>query len=194
MEKVHFKDKEFDTEHEGICSALFDKYGWKWERPERSFGGWRPDFLLRGDTDVLVECKGGLEWDAVRDFVKELQRYEDAVREHPQYEVLLIPKSPRNLKNRNGYDVSALGYLYDGEMWSVAELGRWSGRVGFCHSGNSWKDRMSGHNEKLSSGDGQRPNAELDWRSATQIYKGKRVSYFKEFTDSGIQEWDTSGC
>ena len=193
MKKVHYKDKEFDTEHEAICSALFDKYGWRWERPKHAFSGWLPDFLLRGDTDVLVECKGGLEWDDVKDSVKELQRYEDAVNE-TKYEVLLIPKSPKKLKKRNGYDVSALGYLYDGEMWSLAELGRWSGRVGFCHSGNSWKDRISGNDVKLSSGDGQRPDAELDWHSATQVYKGKRMSYFKESTDSEIEEWDTSGC
>ena len=192
MPKVHYKDREFDSEHEAICSALFDKYGWKWERPERSFGGWRPDFLLRGDTDVLVECKGNLEWDGLKDFVRELQRYEDAVKQ-TQYEVLLIPKSPKMLKNSNQYDVAALGYLYDGELWSVAELGKWSGRVGFCHSANSWKDRISGHNVNLSSGDGPRPNAEMDWHSATQIYKGKRVSYFKEFYDSEPKEWTTSG-
>ena len=191
MAKVHYNDREFDSEHEAICSALFDKYGWKWERPERSFGGWRPDFLLRGDTDVLVECKGNLEWDALQSFAKELQRYEDSVK-GTKYEVLLIPKSPRNLKNHKGYDVSALGYLYDGGVWSVAELGKWSGRVGFCHSANSWKDRISGENVNLSSGDGQRPNAELDWRSATQIYRGKRVSFFREFYDSEIEVWDSS--
>ncbi len=192
MEKVRFKDKEFDTAHEAICSALFDKYEWKWERPERSFSGWRPDFLLRGDTEVLVECKGSLEWDGVKDFVKELQRYEDAVR-GTEYEVLLIPKSPQKLKNRNGYDVSALGYLYDGAIWSFAEVGTWSGHVGFCHSGNSWKDRITGNNVNLSSGDGKRPDVELDWRYATQLFKGRRISYFKESSDSEIEVWDSSG-
>ena len=190
MPKVRYKDTDFDSEHEAICSALFDKYGWKWERPTQSIGGWRPDFLLRGDTKVYVECKGGIEWSAIEDHVKELQRYEDAVN-GTEYEVLLIPKSPWNRTKPNGHPVSALRYLYDGDMWSVAELGRWSEHVGFCHSANSWKDRISGNNANLSSGDGQRPDAERDWHSATQIFRGKRVSYFKEFYESERQEWDT---
>lgn len=188
MKKVPYKDGKFDSEHEAICSILFRRYGWEWEyHPKVPFGRWRPDFLLRGDTKVLVECKATLEWNAVRD--QDLQKYEDAVKAHPEYEALLIPKSPRNLKRRNVYDVSALGYLYDGEVWSYAELGRWSGRVGFCHSGNSWKDRMSGERMERSWGEGPRPNAELDWRSAVQIFKGKKVSFFKESVDSEIQEW-----
>ena len=139
---------------------------------------------------MLVECKGGLEWDDVRNF-QGLQKYEDAV-SGTNYEVLLIPKSPRNLKDRKGYDVSAVGYLYDKEVWSYAVLGRWSGRVGFCHSANNWRDRMSGQNVNLTSGDGKRPDVELDWRSATHIYRGKRMSFFKASTDSQIEEWDTS--
>ncbi len=190
MQRVRYKGNDFETEHEAICSALFDKYGWRWERPKHPLDGWLPDFRLRGDTDVLVECKGGLEWDDVRNF-QDLQRYEDAVH-GTDYEVLLIPKAPRNFKNRKGYDVSALGFLYDREVWSYAELGRWSGSVGFCHSANAWRDRLSGHNVNLSSGDGQRPDVELDWRSVTQAYRGKRMSYFKESTDSEIEDWDTS--
>ena len=190
MAKVLFNNKEHDTEHEAICSALFDRYGWKWETPQQAVGGWRPDFRLIGATEVLVECKGGLEWDDVRDF-QELQRYEDAV-SRTTYEVLLIPKAPRNLKNQKGYDISVLGYLYDRDVWPYAELGRWSGKVGFCHSAGAWTDRMSGLNVSLSSGDGYRPDIELDWRAATQVYRGKRMSYFKEPKDSQIEIWDTS--
>ena len=51
---------------------------------------------------------------------------------------------------------------------------------------------MSGHNVNLSSGDGQRPDIELDWRSVTQAYRGKRMSHFKESTDSEIEDWDPS--
>ena len=189
LERILFNNREFDTEHEAICSALFDKYGWRWESPKQSVGGWLPDFRLRGDTDVLVECKGGLEWDDVRNF-HELQRYEDAVI-GTDYDVLLIPKSPKNLRNRKGYDLRALGYLYDRELWSYAELGRWSGNIGFCHSANAWRDRISGANVGKSSGDGQPSDVELDWRAATQVYRGKRVSYFKESKDSKVEVWDT---
>ena len=190
MEKIFFKDNKFDSKHEAICSALFDKYGWTWERPKRAIGGWLPDFLLKGDTNVFVECKGVLEWDDVRNF-QDLQKYEEAVSKTDN-EVLLIPKSPKKLQNRNRYEFSALGYLFDGDLWSYAELGRWSGKVGFCHSANSWKDRMSGQSVSSSSGDGQRPDIEIDWRSATGEYEGKRVSFFKASTDSEVEVWDTS--
>ncbi len=190
MEKVRFNKHEFDTEHEAICSALFDKYGWRWERAKQAYGGWRPDFTLKGKTVVLVECKSGLEWDDVNRF-KELQRYEDAVR-GTNCEVLLIPGCPKKVTGVKGYEITALGYLYDGEVWSYAELGTWSGQVGFCHRGNSWKDRMSGKDADRSWGDGKRPNIELDWHSAIQAFRGKRVSYFKESVDSEIEHWDTS--
>ena len=169
---------------------MFNKYGWRWEKPRHPLGGWLPDFLLKGDTSVYVECKAFLQWDKVQDF-SDLIKYEDAVRDS-SFEVLLIPESPKNIKNDRGYTSSILGVLYDGTMWSYAELGRWSGRVGFCHSGNSWKDRMSGENVQRSMGDGQRPDAELDWRSAKQVVKGKRLVFFKAFSDSEVKEWDLS--
>ena len=93
------------------------------------------------------------------------------------------------MKKQNGFPVNALGYLYDGELWSYAELGRWSKRVGFCHTANHWKDRMSGEDVSKSSGDGQPPDINLDWRYATQIVRGKRVSFFKESRDSEVKEW-----
>ena len=190
MQRVIYNNVEFETEHEAVCSALFTNYRWKWERPRSALSGRLPDFRLNGNTVVYVECKGGLGWDDVRTF-KELQRYEDAV-SGTNYEVLLIPKSPVKLKNRKGYVFSTLGYLYDKEVWSYAELGRWSGSVGFCHSANAWRDRMSGQSTNLSSGDGHRVDVELDWRHATDVFKGKRVSYFKASTDSQVEEWDTS--
>ena len=188
MEKVLFNNREFDTEHEAICSALFDKYGWRWERPKQPVRGWLPDFRLRGDTEVLVECKGGLEWDDVRSF-HELQRYEDAVI-GTECDVLLIPKSPKKLSD-NGFAVHALGYLYDREVWSLAELGRWSGDVGFCHRANAWRDRISGHNTGTTTGDGQPPDVVLDWRFANEIFRGKRVSFFKESKNSKVEVWHT---
>ena len=48
MTTVTFLNNEFHTEHEAICSALFNKYGWRWEKPKHPMGGWLPDFLLRG--------------------------------------------------------------------------------------------------------------------------------------------------
>lgn len=190
MKKAFFNGKEFDSEHEAICSALFDKYRWRWDRPKRALSGWLPDFRLMGDTHVYVECKGGLEWDDVRTF-QELQKYEDAVN-GTDCDVLLIPISPKNLRKPNGYELRALGYLYDREVWSYAELGRWSGEVGFCHSANSWRDRMSGNSVGTSTGDGQPPDIELDWHFATQVYKGRRVSYFRGSKDSDTEYWDTS--
>ena len=188
--KVRFKSNEFDTEHEAVCSALFSRYGWRWERPRHPMGGWLPDFLIRGAINVWVECKGGLKWDDAREFT-EFQRYEDAV-SGTEDEVLLIPEAPRTVKKRNGFEVKALGFLYDREKWSYAELGRWSGRVGFCHTADSWKDRISGEDVGRSSGDGSPPDIEVDWRSATLNVRGKRVAFFQESSDSEVEEWGPS--
>ena len=187
MPKVRFQDYDFDTFHEATCAALFNRYGWRWEQPKRPIQGWLPDFLLKGDTLVYVECKSILKWEDVPSF-PELWRYEDAVRDSSA-EALLIPDIPRRRQNDRGYWDNVLGFLYDGNMWSYAELGRWSGRVGFSHSANSWKDRMSGVDVQKSMGDGKKPDIEVDWRSAEHVVRGKRVSFFKESVTAEIEEW-----
>ena len=44
MPKILFAGNEFDSRHEAICAALFNKYGWGWEKPSYPLGGWLPDF------------------------------------------------------------------------------------------------------------------------------------------------------
>ena len=188
--KIRFQNNEFDTFHEATCAALFNKYGWRWEQQMHPLGGWLPDFVLQGHTTVYVEYKGSLKWDDVRRF-SELVKYEDAIY-GSRAEALLIPKVPRRVKNPRGYETSVLGFLYDGDKWSYAELGRWSGKVGFCHSAHNWRDRMSGEDAKKSSGDGQSPNIDVDWRSAESIVKGKKVSFFQGFNNSDVEMWESS--
>ena len=190
MEKVEYQDIAFDSFHEATCAALFNKYGWKWERPTSAIAGWRPDFVLRGSVSVYVECKGGLKWERVRGS-DVLTRLEDAARKSSA-EVLLIPSTPRREENTRGYPTSVLGFLFDGNIWSYAELGRWSGNVGFCHSANSWRDRISGEDVKMSSGDGQQPDIDLDWQSAESMVTGKRVSFFKGFSNARVETWEPS--
>ena len=134
-------------------------YGWRWEKPRHPLGGWVPDFVLKGATSIYVECKAGLKWDEVR--IRDLTKYEDAVSGSSD-EVLLIPDAPRIIEIDKGYRDSVLGILFDGTLWGYAELGRWSGRVGFCHKANSWQDRISGQNVQNSIGDGQKPNVDVD--------------------------------
>ena len=190
MGKVRFQNNEFDSFHETVCAALFNRYGWRWDKPNHPLGGWLPDFVLKGDTTVYVECKGGLKWDDVPRF-SELAKYEDAIG-GSSAEVLLIPEAPRRIQNPRGYDTSVLGFLYDGALWSYAEVGRWSGRVGFCHNANSWRDRISGGDVSRSMGDGSPPDISVDWRIAESIAKGKRVSFFKGFMNSDVETWEPS--
>ena len=191
MEKVKFQGYEFDSTHEATCAALFNKYGWKWEQLSNSLPGWLPDFRLRGNVDVYVECKGGLKWEDVKNF--KLSQYEDAV-SRLSAEVLLIPSAPQRVKNPRGYETSMLGFLFDGHMWSYAELGRWSGNVGFCHSGSSWKDRISGEDVRASSsGDGRPPDIERDWLVAESwVKRNKGISFFKGFISADVEAWETS--
>ena len=191
MASAEFQGQQFASSHEATCAALFNKYGWNWKPQPRTIRGWLPDFLLKGDVSVFVECKGSLKWDDVPLFITELQRFEDAV-SGSLAEVLLIPDSPRREENSRGYTTNILGFLFDGNYWSYAELGRWSGKVGFCHSGNSWKDRISGKDVKRSSGDGQPPDIETDWRFAKNMAEGKRMSFFKAFSGSDVVGWEPS--
>ncbi len=187
MPKVQFDDTEFDSVHEANCAALFKRYGWKYEKPRKGLAGWFPDIVLKGDTTVQVECKGNVEWDDVKTL--DLTKYTEAVRDS-HYEVLLIPKEPRREKNSRGFVNSFLGYLYDGDVWSYAALSTWSGRVGFCHNANSWKDRMSGQNIQGSLGDGQSPDINRDWSAAKYALDGKAVSFFKRDVDSDTEVWE----
>jgi hypothetical protein len=189
MPKVTFQNNKFDTEHEAACAALFNRYGWRWERPRHPFGGWVPDFVLKGNTSVYVECKAGLKWDHVQSH--DLTKYEDAVSGSSD-EVLLIPYAPKVMEIAKGYRDSVLGLLFDGNMWGYAELGVWSERVGFCHKANSWRDRMSGENVPNSVGDGSKPNVDLDWRAAQLDVQGKRKSFFKASVNAEIEEWEPS--
>ena len=188
MGKVRYQNNEFDSLHEATCAALFTRYEWRWEQPKHPLGGWRPDLELKGHTTVYVECKGGLRWEDVHSF-PELARYEDAVAGSSS-EALLIPDYPRKVQNPRGYDTNILGFLFDGEKWSYAELGRWSGKVGFCHSANTWRDRMSGEDCDKSSGDGRPPDIGMDWLSAQNIARGKRVSFFQGFISSDVETWN----
>ena len=187
MPKIEFAGNEFDSRHEATCAALFNKYRWRWDKPRYPLGGWLPDFELKGDTTVYVECKSGLKWEEIAHFT-ELQKYEDAV-DGTNSEVLLIAGTPRRVQNPRGFDTSILGFLYDREKWSYAELGRWSGSVGFCHSANSWIDRMSGEDADKSWGDGKAPDIDVDWCSADNIARGKRVSFFQGFINSDMEMW-----
>ena len=161
MASVEYQGHKFASSHEATCAALFDLYGWKWESQPPAIRGWKPDFRLEGEkVSVLVECKGSLKWDDVPHSVMELKRLHDAVKGSSD-EVLLIPDSPRREENPRRYPANLLGFLLYGNIWSNAELGRWSGRVGFCHSGNSWKDRISGEYIDGQLGDGQPPDVEV---------------------------------
>ena len=188
MGKVRYQNNEFDSLHEATCAALFNRYGWRWEQPRHPLGGWLPDFELKGHTTVYVECKGGLKWKDISSF-PELVRYEDAVA-GTSSEALLIPDSPRKVPRSSQFEASILGFLFDGEKWSYAELGRWSGKVGFCHSAGRWEDRMSGESSNTSFGDGNPPDINVDWLSAESIARGKRVSFFQGFVTSDVETWD----
>ena len=194
-EKVTFENNEYDSFHEATCAALFNLYGWKWERPKHPIGQpengrWLPDFLIKGTVDVYVECKGGLKWEDISSF-RELTKYQAAV-SGSEAQVLLIPSAPKRVQNPNNFPTSVVGILFDGELWSHAELGRWSGKIGFCHSANSWKDRITGEDVNTSFGHGPVPDIEMHWRFAESKVSRRRVSFFKGFSNSELQIWETS--
>ena len=51
---------------------------------------------------------------------------------------------------------------------------------------------MSGENVQGAMGNGQKPEIEVDWRTALQTIRGKRVSHFKPSAVAEIEEWEPS--
>lgn len=52
---------QFRSRLEARWAAFFDLCGWQWEYEPFDLNGWIPDFMLRGDRDILVEVKP-IDW------------------------------------------------------------------------------------------------------------------------------------
>jgi hypothetical protein len=54
---THYNDVRFRSRLEAKWAVFFDLCGWRWQYEPFDMPGWIPDFILRGENNVLVEVK-----------------------------------------------------------------------------------------------------------------------------------------
>jgi hypothetical protein len=156
-----YAGRRFRSRVEARWAAFFDLLEWKWEYEPFDLKGWIPDFSLKGfNEDVIVEVKSvsRLE-DPIA--VEAIAKAEKAMKEDSRRsDLLLLGHQWPDVKN--WIDEVAFGWLgqymgdvgFEGWSWAEAALGRWEGRdrdtkcnhsgYGFCHSEQSFHDRITG--------------------------------------------------
>lgn len=161
---------QYRSRLEARWAAFFDLLGWKYQYEPFELPGWIPDFLLLGAWPTLVEVKPVLEFP--EDIALEI---EDACL--PDHELLIvgctIPIGERPSLNNFWIDRGPFGWLGE-EMeegsvcWGDACFGRWragGGRFGFCHSEQSFTDRISGGYDGGCHGD-----IHFEWKEVLDLW------------------------
>ena len=186
MTRTIYNGKEYDSFHEARVKALFDRLHIVAEKEDVAYRGWKPDLVIRGDTTVLVECKG--DWSRTSIRSHSLFRYEDAVAGSAN-EVLLVVEAPWTDRNARGYADSYLGFLYYRGVWSPAKVGIWHDGMGFSHARN-WRDRISGEKLESSTGVDHYLDIMQDWGIAEQMVRQrKRMSMFQADWGKDVEYW-----
>jgi hypothetical protein len=155
-----YRGVQFRSRLEAKWAAMFDLLGWTWQYEPCDFPGWIPDFALTGKAGnmVLVEVKPvvafprdvadeidracpGMPWDAEYD-------PDDPAASTPDREVLIVGCAiPIHPSSDSWTTEDAFGWLRQDGGWAEAAFGRWEdghGSIGFCHTQQSFNDRISG--------------------------------------------------
>lgn len=93
---------------EAKWATFFHGCGWEFEYEPFETNGWIPDFLIRGETNLLVEIK---PFTTLDEFSNQIQKIERGLWGHPYWdtELLLIGVSPYLGEN----DSSNIGWLLE---------------------------------------------------------------------------------
>jgi hypothetical protein len=149
--------RQFRSRLEAKWASFFHEAGWQFEYEPFDLGEWSPDFLLRGETQVLVEVKPitALDFDTCK------KMYRAAARAGWDGELLLVGTAPLFEMGLGPFQSPAIGWLsedvaaaYGGEKWSDIEIGRASaciainGRPDFMSQSLAYSGRMFGQRYK----------------------------------------------
>lgn len=125
-----YKGFNFRSRLEAKWAAFFDGLGWEWDYEPIEYNGWFPDFSITGDEGniILVEVKPITSLaPGLADRLSKIKTGD-----------LEIFVAGINYHN---------AWIYDGMWFADVAYGRWSagnGKIGFCHSENSYTDRITG--------------------------------------------------
>jgi len=128
--ETEYRGYKFRSRLEAKWAAFFDALDWDWEYEPVEYNGWFPDFSIRGEEGnvILVEVKPIL---SLTDGLKERLSKVKA----DGHEILVAGLNYRS------------AWLFDGGWFAPVAYGKWTagrGKFGFCHSENSYTDRISG--------------------------------------------------
>ncbi len=103
--------RQFRSRLEAKWASFFDLCGWQFEYEPFDLGEWSPDFLLLGDTKVLVEVKPITALD--QETAEKMNRA--ATASQWDGELLLVGIAPLFAMDSGPYDSPAIGWL--GQLW-----------------------------------------------------------------------------
>ncbi len=177
--ETRYNGINFRSRLEAKWAAMFDLLRWGWTYEPTDFNGWIPDFAIHGKEIVYVEVK------PVSEFPKEVAQKID--RSGCSDEVLIVGMLGPMWGDE--FDYPIVGWLreptvpYDSRRtklgpddfwWDTAPMSRYknegpNGRIGFCHSGASFTDRISGGYDGGSFGSFPVTQEEITmlWREAS---------------------------
>jgi len=160
-----YKGIHFRSRLEATWAAFFDLLKWEWVYEPFDLNGWFPDFAIRKYNDVnfntplLVEVKPIMKFDQITADKMVSACCYNYTNDYPlsdrlSYELLLVGLQPfydNDNEFWEHYDLEnfdySIGWLLDEDEWAGAPFGRWkigNGQIGFCHSIQSFRDRITG--------------------------------------------------
>lgn len=149
---MNYKGINFKSRLEAKWAAFFDRCGWRWEYGPAPFSGWAPTFRLTGAKEVIFV--------AVLPVLDFPQGAASKIEKSDCTTDVLILGTQIPVQQKDDYGIEPwliVGWLsqYFAEgleakpqhCWGEAVLGRWKdgdGCIGFCHSYQSFHDRITG--------------------------------------------------
>ncbi len=171
---------EFRSRLEAKWAAFFTRIGWKWTYEPFDGDGYIPDFLIHGDSPILVEVKPAV---TRRDYVAPIPKMEHGLDDSWGHDLLIVGASPVLPSGIPAFGWSeSIGLLRD-HLLKEWGSGQWAacrecGQPAIYHTTGSWECRPCGHHDGDSLIAPPRlPVLELAWANATNEVKwrGGRV-------------------
>lgn len=154
-----YKDVQFRSRLEARWAAFFDLCGWSWIYEPLNLDGWIPDFLINGHKHIYVEIKP-THWtrDAQGYPKMDLAAYSKVAASAIGNDILLLGVGPTKMDgtlylgycNEPEVGVEDLSLEFDPAISQETKLK--GAAFGYCHSYQSFQDRISGFHPGGSAG------------------------------------------
>ena len=138
-----YNGRQYRSRLEARWACMFDLLGWRFEYEPCDLMRWIPDFAICEAQTIYVEVK------PVMCFPKDVAYQID--HSDCEEEALIVGAT---VPIPNDLNAPCIGWLREDMWWEPASFGRWTGseseaknehgRIGFCHTGQSFIDRITG--------------------------------------------------